>query len=274
MNSNHIINSLVANYRWTDFINSWGLSFVLYAGFACAVFVALGDHPLLGPDHISYMIQADTIRAIHPGGDYWRSLGSVHNEGVILDYLYPYTGNHVQSMKIYLALLTVPYLLTFEWLLHCFTQSKAKAILFTLLAGFAVSFGIGSWGVTDSIAMLNRTLVMPAIFLILRFYLINFDNPWRYLSYILLVFAANLHLSAFHFFGILLVMDVWDFVITRRCRFDRMLAGFAAALVFAAVIQVGLERQTSTHRSSFQCSRSEPGTKHEPSTKREQSLAH
>ena len=241
MNSTHFIQSPVANVRWTDFIIGWGFSFILYAGFACAVFVALGDQPLLGPDHISYMSQADTIRANHPGGDYWRNLGSVHNEGVILDYLYLYTGNHVQSMKIYLALLTVPYLLTFEWLLHCFTQSKAKAILFTLLAGFAVSFGVGSWGVTDSIAMLNRTLVMPAIFLILRFYLIHFDSLWRYLSYLLLVFAALLHLSAFHFFGILLIMEVWDFVITRRHKFDRMLAAFTIALVFAAAIQIGLE---------------------------------
>ena len=242
MNSTHFIQTPVANVRWTDFIIGWGFSFVLYAGFACAVFVALGDHPLLGPDHISYMSQADTIRSNHPDGDYWRSLNSVHNEGVILAYLYPYTGNHVLSMKLFLALLTVPYLLTFEWLLHCYTQSKAKAILFTLLAGFAISFGVGSWGVTDSTAMLNRTLVMPAIFLILRFYLKNFDNPWRYLSYILLVFAALLHLSAFHFFGILLALEVWDFVRTRRCRPDRMLASFAVAFVVAAGVQVGLEK--------------------------------
>ena len=242
MNSNHLIHSPVANIRWTYFINGWGLSFLLYAVFACAVFVALGDHPLLGSDHISYMSQADSIRTDHPGGDYWQSLNSVHNEGVILAYLYPSTGNHVQSMKLFLALLTIPYLLTFELLLHCFTQSKAKAILFTLLAGFSLSFGVGSWGVTDSVAMLNRTLVMPAIFLILRFYLIHFENPWRYLSYPLLVFAALLHLSAFHFFGVLLVMEAWDFIITRRCRPDWMLASFAVAFVVAAGIQIGLER--------------------------------
>ncbi len=241
MNPNQPIRALGINVRWTTFINGWGVSLILYLGFACAVFVALGDYPLLGPDHISYMVQADTIRALHPDGAYWHNLGSVHNEGVFLSYLYPYTGDHVQSMKLFLALLTLPYLLTFEWLLHCFTQSKAKAILFTLLAGFAVSFGVGSWGVTDSIAMLNRTLVMPAIFLILRFYLINFESPWRYLSYLLLIFSAMLHLSAFHFFGILLVMDAWDFAITRKCRLDGMLAGFAVALVLAAGIQIGLE---------------------------------
>ena len=241
MKLNHSIHALGVHVRWTTFINGWGVSLILYLGFACAVFMALGNYPLLGPDHISYMVQADTIRALHPDGAYWHNLGSIHNEGVFLSYLYPYTGDHVQSMKLFLALLTLPYLLTFEWLLHCFTPSKAKAILFTLLAGFAVSFGVGSWGVTDSIAMLNRTLVMPAIFLILRFYLINFDSPWRYLSYLLLIFSALLHLSAFHFFGILLVMDAWDFAITRKRRFDRMLASFAVALVLAAGIQVGLE---------------------------------
>ena len=242
MKLNHSTHSPAAKLRWATFINGWGVSLILYLGFACAVFVALGDYPLLGPDHISYMVQADTIRALHPDGSYWHNLGSVHNEGVFLSYLYPYTGDHVQSMKLFLALLTVPYLLAFEWLLHCFTQSKAIAILFTLLAGFAVSFGVGSWGVTDSIAMLNRTLVMPAIFLILRFYLNNFESPWRYLSYIMLVFASILHLSAFHFLGILIVLDVWDFAITRKCRPDRMLAGFMLALVFAIVTEIGLEQ--------------------------------
>ena len=241
MKLNHSIHSPAANVRWATF-NGWGVSLILYVGFAYAVFLALGDRPLLGPDHISYMVQADTIRALHPDGSYWHNLGSVHNEGVFLSYLYPYTGDHVQSMKLFLALLTVPYLLAVEWLLHCFTQSKAIAILFTLLAGFAVSFGVGSWGVTDSIAMLNRTLVMPAIFLILRFYLINFESPWRYLSYIMLVFASILHLSAFHFLGILMVLDVWDFAITRKCRPDRMLAGFTLALVFTMVTQLGLEQ--------------------------------
>jgi hypothetical protein len=261
MKSTNFLQSHFAHVRWTHLINGWGLSFVLYAGFACAVFFALGDYPLLGPDHISYMSQADLIRSNHPGGDYWRNMSSVHNEGVLLSYLYAYTEDHVQSMKLFLALLTVPYLLTFELLLHCFTRSKAKAILFTLLAGSAVSFGVGSWGITDSIAMLNRTLVMPAIFLILRFYLVNFENPWRYLSYPFLIFAAFLHLSAFHFLGVLLVLEVWDFVITRRCRIDRMLAGFAVAIVVASGIQIGLERTgLSPNLTGFQAAAAEANT--------------
>src|SRR3954466_10668358 len=122
MKSTDCIESQAAHVRWTNFVNGWGLSFALYAGFACSVFLVLGDHPLLGPDHISYMRQADLIRSNHPGGDYWRSMNSLHNEGVILSYLYAYTGDHLQSMKLLLAFVTVPYLLTVELLLRCFTQ--------------------------------------------------------------------------------------------------------------------------------------------------------
>ena len=128
MKLNHSIHALGVHVRWTTFINGWGVSLILYLGFACAVFMALGNYPLLGPDHISYMVQADTIRALHPDGAYWHNLGSIHNEGVFLSYLYPYTGDHVQSMKLFLALLTLPYLLTFEWLLHCAVKSESHFI--------------------------------------------------------------------------------------------------------------------------------------------------
>ena len=65
----------------------WLLSLALYSAFAFAVFMVQGNHPLLGPDHVTYMELADSIAESRPAGDYWRETNSVRFFGVVLAYL-------------------------------------------------------------------------------------------------------------------------------------------------------------------------------------------
>src|SRR5262249_12272235 len=88
----------------------WLLSLALYSAFALAVFIVQGNHPLLGPDHVTYMELADSIAESRPTGDYWRETNSVRFYGVVLAYMHRWTGSHVLSMKVLLAALTVAFL--------------------------------------------------------------------------------------------------------------------------------------------------------------------
>src|SRR5262250_2092299 len=100
----------------------WLLSLVLYSGFALAVFMVQGHHPLLGPDHVTYIELADSIAEARPAGDYWRETNSVRFYGVVLAYMHPWTGSHVLSMKVLLAVLTVLFLFSVELLFSLFTD--------------------------------------------------------------------------------------------------------------------------------------------------------
>jgi hypothetical protein len=210
------------------------LSLALYSAFALAVFIAQGSHPLLGPDHVTYMELADSIAGSRPAGDYWRETNSVRFYGVVLAYMHPWTGSHVLSMKILLAALTVPFLLSAELLFGLFTESKWQAVLFATVSAFAVSFGAAAWGLTDSTALLARTMVAPIILLCFWYWFRYRHRSRKYIVFPVLICASLIHLSTFYVIGVLGLLELWDFAANRNFRFDSQTAAFLASLVVAA----------------------------------------
>lgn len=222
--------------------SGWAASLAAYALFAAATFVALGPEPLLGPDHLTYFQLADTIAANCPAGDYWRETDPVRNFAIALAYLNPLTGDPVLSMKLVLAVSTVFYLLAAELFFALFHADRLRAMLFALVSAFAVSFGVTSWGVTDSTALLPRTLVAPVMMVAIWLWMRFDTHPARYLAFPLLVLGSLLHLSAFYLAGVLVLVELWDWIVLRRFSIDRLVPSFAAGLVAAAGLQVGLEQ--------------------------------
>jgi len=212
----------------------WLFSLALYCALALAVFVVQGSHPLLGPDHVSYMELADSIADSRPDGDYWRETNSVRFYGVVLAYMHLWTDSHLLSMKLLLAALTVPFLLSAELLFGLFTPSKWQAVLFAIVSAFAVSFGAAAWGVTDSTALLGRTLVAPIIVLSFWYWFRYRHCLRRYFVFPLLICASLLHLSTFYVIGVLGLLELWDFAANRKFRVDLQTAAFLASLVAAA----------------------------------------
>jgi hypothetical protein len=225
------LGNTVDRVRWT-----WATSLVLYAVFAAIVFLVQGSEPLLGPDHVNYFRLADSIIDTFPAGDYWRSTNSVRSFGVLLAYLHAWTASHILSMKLMLAAASVLYLLSAELLFGLFTKQRWQAILLALLSGFAVSFGISSWGVTDSIALLPRTLVAPIIMLSIWFWLRFYDQPVKYLVFSFLIIGSLLHLSTFYVIGLLGLLELWDFVAIRKFRIDARAPAFLGGLALAAML--------------------------------------
>jgi hypothetical protein len=221
---------------------AWLLALTLYVGFAVAIFYIHGPRPSLAPDHVTYFELADSIAEARPDGDYWRETNSVRAHGVILAYLHPLTGSHVLSMKIVLAACTVLYLVAAQLFFGLFARGRAEAVLFAILSAFAVSFGISSWGVTDTTALLSRTLGLPVIMFSLWFYFRFYDRSERHLAYSFLVVGSLLHLSCFHVMGLLIALELWDFAFNRRFRVDIQVAQFVGGLAFAAMLLYGLER--------------------------------
>lgn len=218
----------------------WPLSIALYVLFAAAVFVVQGSEPLLGADHISYIQLADNILRSCPDGDYWRELTSVKTLSVGLAYLFAKTGSHVLSMKLVLALFSVPFLVAAEMLFRLFAD-RWTARLFAVLCAFAVSFGVSSWGITDSTALLARTLVAPVI-LFASWIWFRFDgSPRRYLAFPVLVVGSLLHLSAFYMAGVLAIAELIDWALPRRSRLPRQMLGFATSIVASAGLLFLLE---------------------------------
>ena len=223
---------------------------VLYVLFAAVVYFLQGPEPALSIDHISYFKLADEIRVQFPKGDYWRSFSSVRAYGVILAYLFPFTGSHIESLKALLAGMTVAYLAAFQVFMGLATRSRAEAVGFSLLSALFVSFGASIWGMTDFAASLNRTIVLPFVVLIIWHFLHKFDSPWRYAVFPLLILVSMLHLSALHVFLVFCVFEALDFLIRRRCRIDRNLAYLAAAIVASVALQ-GVFDSVGAGTSSF-----------------------
>jgi hypothetical protein len=89
-------------------------------------------------------------------------------------------------------------------------------VLFAVLSAFAVSFGISSWGVTDSTAMLPRTLVLPLLIFCMWWWCPLRRPPLRkYLVFPFLVLGSLLHLSTFYLAAVLFVVEVADFLFLR-----------------------------------------------------------
>jgi hypothetical protein len=219
----------------------WAASVLIYAAFSVAVFLAQGSRPPLGSDHLSYFELADSIIASCPNGDFWRETNSVRSFGVLLAYLNGWTGSHVLSMKIVLAAFSVLYLLAAEMFFRLFTNARWQAVLFALLSAFAVSFGFASWGVTDSTALLPRTLVAPIVMLSMWFWFRYDGRPVKYVVFSFLVLGSLLHLSTFYAVGVLAIVEAWDFLVLRRMRIDRRVPAFLAGLLLAGIFLFGLE---------------------------------
>ena len=218
----------------------WPLSIAIYALFTGAVFLAHGPEPLLGSDHISYIQLTDTILRACPDGDYWRELTSVRTLGVGLAYLHGSTGSHVLSMKVVLAIFSLPFLLAAELLFRLFA-TRWVARLFALLSAFAVSFGVASWGITDSTALLARTLVAPVILFATWIWFRHDGNLRKYIAFPVLVAGSLLHLSAFYMAGVLVLAELIDWVALRRLRLDWRLPWFATSIVASAALLFLLE---------------------------------
>jgi hypothetical protein len=219
----------------------WVVSLILYAAFAGVVFVVHGSRPPLGSDHLSYFELADSILASCPNGDFWRETNSIRFFGVLLAYLNGWTESHVLSMKVVLAVFSVLYLLAAELFFRLFTNDRWQAMLFALLSAFAVSFGFGSWGVTDSIALLPRTLVAPIVMFSMWFWFRFDGRPIKYLAFSFLILGSLMHLSTFYAAGVLALLEAWDFLLLRRMRFDRLVPAFLAGLLLAGSLLFGLE---------------------------------
>jgi hypothetical protein len=214
----------------------------LYLAFAAIVFVMHGPEPTQSIDHISYLRIADEIRAGFPGGDYWRGINSTRTYGVILAYLYDYTGSHFTSLKILLAGMTVAYLGAFQLFMSLATQSRGDAVLFSILSALFVSFGASIWGMTDFAASLNRTIIIPFVVLLVWFFFRAFATPWRYAIFPALAVLSLLHLSAFHVIMVFAAFEVLDFIFRRRFRINREVGAVMIAIVISVSLQWSFER--------------------------------
>jgi hypothetical protein len=213
----------------------FAVPFIVYSAFAAIVYFVQGAEPPLNIDHISYIKLTNEIRSAYPVGDYWRSFNSVRVYGVILAYAYDLTGSHLVSFKLVLAALTVAYLWAFQLLMGLATESRARAMLFSLFSALYVSFGASIWGMTDFAASLSRTVIIPFIVLLVWFFFRHFSSPWRYAVYPALILLSLLHLSALHVFLVFGAFELLDYIFRRRCRIDRNLAYFALSLVASAL---------------------------------------
>ena len=222
---------------WREFY----ISLALYVSFASAVFLIMGQRPMLGSDHLSYMRLAEEIAEKHPGGNYIQEIDSVRSFSVMLAYLQHFTGSHVLSMKLILAAESLPYLFAAELLLSLFTTGCWKRRIFALMSGFAVSLGVASWGITDYTALMPRTLVMPAIFFCFWFFLRFYQRAWRYAVFPVLVLFSTVHLSTFYCIGVLLVFEVFDIFILRRRIIDIRVVAFPSWLFSALVLLLALQ---------------------------------
>jgi hypothetical protein len=227
-----------------------GIPLLLYLAFAALVHWVHGPEPELNLDHIAYMKLADTIRAAHPDGAYWRDFDALRGYSMLIAYATDLTGSQIASLKLLLAGMTLAYLLAFQVLATFFTGSRPLAVACSLLSALFVSFGATFWGVTDFAASLNRTLVIPFFVLILWFFLRFRDSGWRYASYPMLIALSLLHLSSYYLLLVLWAYEGIEFLFLRKPRFDRRLLQFAAGVV-AAIFTRWLVELTGLSFSSF-----------------------
>ncbi len=219
------------------------LIIAVYTAFAAAVYVAHGPKPDINIDHIAYFKLADEIRAAHPHHDYWREITATRSYGVIMAYLFDLTGDHIRTLKVMLALMTVAYLLCMESFLMRFTARRWQAVFFSLASAVHVSLGAAFWGVTDFEASLNRTLAIPPMLLLLGWYFGNFNRHRRLVVYPGLIYLSILHLGTYYMLGVLATMDgvrlVRDLWMRSRDFWPALVAYVAAfALVGAAYVSI------------------------------------
>lgn len=206
-----------------------------------AVFLIQGQQPILTPDILTYTKVADQIIQKQVGGEYWHEWNSVRGLGVLLAFLKQYTGSHIISLKVILLLNTLLYFPAYELLASLYITTYWKRLIFTLISGMAVSFGVASWGLTDYMALASRTLAAPWI--ILTFWIFfRFNRQWgRYVAFPLLVLVSLLHLSAFHALGVLIATELLEWVFLRHCTIDLRIPYFVASLAISFGLLLFLE---------------------------------
>jgi hypothetical protein len=217
----------------------------IYALLAGLVFVAHGPKPDINIDHIAYFKQADEIRASYPQHDYWRAVTTTRSYGVMMAYFYRLTGDHILTLRIMLAMMTVAYLLCAEYFLRRFTIHGWLAVLFSLASAVHVSFGAVFWGVTDFAASLNRTLAVPPMLLLLGWYFANYRRRRRLLVYPGLIYLSLIHLGTYYLLGVLIAMDglrlayaLW----ARRQEFLAEAGAYLGAFVLVAAAYLSIQR--------------------------------
>jgi hypothetical protein len=213
----------------------------VYTAFALLIYALQGSEPPLSIDHVSYFKLADDIRTSWQSGDYWRSYNAVTGYGVLLAYMYDYTGSHVASLKLLLVAMTVAFLWSFQGFMSLVTPRRSRAMLFAILSALFVTFGASIWGMTDFSASLNRTVIMPLVILLVWFFFRYLDSPWRYAALPGFILLSLLHLSALHVFLVFCAFEVVDFAVRRRFRFTRDIPAFIVAVLLSLVMQAFVE---------------------------------
>lgn len=214
------------------------LAYVLFTAIVSAIH---GAEPPLSIDHIAYFKLADEIRAEYPNGGYWSTFNSVRGYGVLLALLHDYTGSHVASLKVILALITVAYLGAFQLFMGLTRATPFQRVLFSMLSALFVTFGASIWGMTDFAASLNRTIIIPFVVVLAWYFFRHYGSPRRYAVFPAFIALSLLHLSALHVFLVFCAFEALDFLVRRRFRLDRQLAWFVAAMAASVAMQGALE---------------------------------
>ena len=215
---------------------------LLFPLFAFSVYIVQGNQPPIGPDHVAYMNQANDIISNRPTGNYQASWTSTTGLSVIMAYLLPYTGSHIVSLKVILAVNTIFFLWFFYGFAGIFCRSNPTRALMSCVAAMSVSFGVTSWGLTDSAALLARSLALPWIIACLWLYFGRFHSWQRYLAMPLLVVVSILHLGSFHVLGALGTLEILDWLFIRRRRFTYRVPLFIASVACSFIVLSLLER--------------------------------
>lgn len=215
---------------------------LLFPLFAFSVYIVQGNQPPIGPDHIAYMNMANDIISMQPTGNYQASWTSATGLSVIMAYLLPYTGSHLISLKVTLAANTILFLWFFYGFAGIFCRSNPTRALMSCVAAMSVSFGVTSWGLTDSAALLARSLALPWIIACLWLYFGRFHSWQRYIAMPLLVVVSILHLGSFHVLGALGTLEILDWLFIRRRRFTYRVPMFIASVACSFIVLSLLER--------------------------------
>ncbi|HEY1793733.1 MAG TPA: hypothetical protein VGG34_12510 [Opitutaceae bacterium] len=202
------------------------------------MYLVQGPTPPINIDHIAYFALANRIRSLHPAHDYWRSISASQTYAVIMAYMYDLTGSYIISLKLILAVITIPFLFSATILFNSFTERRWLSMVFALATATDISFGSNIWGLTDFSASLNRSLPMPLVLLLLAFYFRHPGTKLRFAAYPALVCLSILHLGTYYLLGILACTDFIRLVLgslqgRRTVPGERLayLSGIAAAFV-------------------------------------------
>lgn len=220
--------------------------------FTLIVYLIQGSTPPLSPDHISYIEQGNSISHQYTGLSVFRAWTSNQGLGVLLAFLQPLTASYIIALKIILATNTMMFLWAFLLFSTLFCQDVIVGTGISCVAAMSVSFGVTSWGLTDSAALLGRSLAFPWITICLWLYFRFYDSWKRLFVFPLLVLVSLLHLGSYHVFGALMILELFNWIFIKQCRLSSNEAFLAASLLSSFGVLVILERsEVSPNLTSF-----------------------